>query len=104
MKQSAKQRHLEDAVSHINDARRLKRKNASAVSIANSYFNALNKIQTSIPRSLAEDGRSVGEVRAFQNMILDCLKDRPDELSAECISRLAGLDPMVLSHLWFIRF
>ena len=98
MNQSAKRKHLEGAVSHINDARRLKRKNASAVSIANSYFHALNKIQTSIPRALAGDGRPVGEVRAFQNMILDCLKDRPDKMSDECISHLAGLNPMILSH------
>src|ERR687891_2906305 len=61
--------HLVDAIVHFNRARDIT--GSSAVEVARTLFDGLNKLQTHW--LLHQSEPDMGEVKAFQSMILDSL-------------------------------
>lgn len=90
--------HIIEAINHYNTAIEGLRNDSSAVSIARSLFDALNKIQTEWVIHKKEQDR--GEVSAFKQMILDSLSENDQDklLQSEELKEFIFLKPQIMNH------
>ena len=88
--------HLIGAIVHFNRAREIAEN--SAVEVARTLFNGLNKLQTHW--LLHQSQPELGEVKAFQSMILDSLQPeaRSDLLRSTELGVVVAFEPKILNH------
>ena len=89
--------HVAEAINHFNHALALKDQHSSSVDVAQAMFNALNKLQT---EWLINQSEQIGEVKAFQTMILSGLplQSRGTFLQNTHTQSLVTLEPKILNH------
>lgn len=90
--------HIVDAISHLNQANEATKAGWTTVEVSRFLFDALNKIQTEL--SLFESDQSIGEVKAFQSMILKGLDSEGHNiiLQSEEIADLVFFKPQIMNH------
>jgi gamma-glutamylcyclotransferase (GGCT)/AIG2-like uncharacterized protein YtfP len=90
--------HINEAISHYNHALDRLAGRASKVEVSSYLFHALNKIQTEF--MLHEDDQTMGEVKAFQTMILKGFRagDRAEFLYSEELKRLVLFKTQIMNH------
>lgn len=88
--------HLIGAIVHFNRARVIAEN--SSVEIARMLFNGLNRLQTHWLLHRSES--DLGEVKAFQSMILDSLQPeaKRDLLRSTELRSLVAFEPKILNH------
>jgi gamma-glutamylcyclotransferase (GGCT)/AIG2-like uncharacterized protein YtfP len=88
--------HVVDAIVHFNRARDIT--GSSAVEVARILFDGLNKLQTQWVLDRSE--QNLGEVKAFQSMILDSLhgEARSDLLRSNELRSVVAFEPNILNH------
>jgi gamma-glutamylcyclotransferase (GGCT)/AIG2-like uncharacterized protein YtfP len=88
--------HLVGAIVHFNRGREIAEN--SAVEVARTLFNGLNKLQTQW--LLHQSEPDLGEVKAFQSMILDSLQPeaRNDLLRSTELRSVVAFEPKILNH------
>jgi gamma-glutamylcyclotransferase (GGCT)/AIG2-like uncharacterized protein YtfP len=88
--------HLIGAIVHFNRAREIAEN--SAVEVARTLFNGVNKLQTQW--LLHQPEPELGEVKAFQSMILDSLQPeaRSDLLRSTEFGAVVAFEPKILNH------
>ena len=88
--------HLVDAIVHFNRGRDIT--GSSTVEVARILFDGLNKLQTQWVLDHSE--HNLGEVKAFQSMILDSLhgEARSDLLRSNELRSVVAFEPKILNH------
>ena len=93
--------HITEAVAHFNNAIDGLGARMSMVEVSHYLFDALNKIQTEW--MLSESDQSMGEVKAFQTMILKGLdsKGHSKLLNSEEIGNIVSFEPQTQTNQVF---
>jgi len=88
--------HLVDAIVHFNRARDIVE--SSAVEVARTLFDGLNKLQTHW--LLYQSAPDMGEVKAFQSMIVESLQPeaRSELLRSTELRSVVAFEPKILNH------
>lgn len=87
-----------DAVIHFNEAKDRMDQRPSKTEVARILFDALNKIQTEwVLRSVNDP---MGEVKAFQTMILEILKTEARDFffNSDELKNLVVFEPQIMNH------
>jgi len=90
--------HITEAVTHFNKAIVGLGAGMSMVEVSRYLFDALNKIQTEW--MLSESDQSMGEIKAFQTMILKGLDSKCHSklLDSEEIGNIVFFEPQIMNH------
>ncbi|MEJ2147653.1 MAG: gamma-glutamylcyclotransferase, partial [Acidobacteriota bacterium] len=90
--------HIAEAVVHINESRKRMERGHPKTEVSRLLFDALNKVQTEWVLHLR--GEQLGEVRAFQTMILEGVdeEDRGRFLRSDELKQLVEFEPQVMNH------
>ena len=90
--------HIEEAVIHFNQACDTMASNGPIVEVARTLFDSLNKIQTEW--LLGQPDQQMGEIKAFQSMILDELQadSRTAFLQSSELQNLVLFEPQIMNH------
>jgi len=90
--------HIAEAVIHFNAAKDRMGQGSPKTEVSRCLFDALNKIQTEWVLHAAND--TIGEVKAFQTMILEGLEARArDEFfNSNELKNLVEFEPRIMNH------
>jgi hypothetical protein len=90
--------HITEAVIHFNEAKDRMDQRSSKTEVSRCLFDALNKIQTEWVLRIAHD--TMGEVKAFQTMILEGLEEgaRDRLFNSNEFKNLVEFEPQIMNH------
>jgi gamma-glutamylcyclotransferase (GGCT)/AIG2-like uncharacterized protein YtfP len=90
--------HITEAVIHFNEAKDRMDQRSSKTEVSRCLFDALNKLQTEWVLRVAHD--TMGEVKAFQTMILEGLEEgtRDRLFNSNEFKYLVEFEPQIMNH------
>lgn len=90
--------HMTEALFHVNYAMDMLASHASRIDVARILFDGLNKLQTEW--FMSQGDQQLGEVKAFQTMILHGLSSEARNILLESaeLQSLVALNPKIMNH------